>query len=125
MCIDKIVKSIFVCYNDFNLGRSVTEMGKRRKRKSFKSKIRIFVAIIIFGSVTAALGYNCLNNIIKIQDLKNEKDNLEEKLVTLKEEKAILETDILKLENPEYIAKYVREKYFYSKDGELILRIDE
>ena len=103
----------------------MTEMGKRRKRKSFKSKIRIFVAIIIFGSVTAALGYNCLNNIIKIQDLKNEKDNLEEKLVTLKEEKAILETDILKLENPEYIAKYVREKYFYSKDGELILRIDE
>jgi hypothetical protein len=40
------------------------------------------------------------------------------------EEKEVLETDILKLEVPDYIAKYVREKYFYSKDGELILRLD-
>lgn len=125
MYIDKIVNLIYVCYNEFNLGRSVTKMGKRRKKKSFKSKIRIFVAVIIFGSVTMALGCNCLTNIVKIKDLTKEKDNLEEKLVTLKEEKEILETDILKLENPEYIAKYVREKYFYSKDGELILRLDK
>ena len=43
---------------------------------------------------------------------------------TLQEEKESLETDILKLKDPDYIAKYVREKYFYSKDGELILRLD-
>ena len=36
-----------------------------------------------------------------------------------------LELDIRKLEDPDYIAKYVREKYFYSKDGELILRMDK
>ena len=54
-----------------------------------------------------------------------EKKKLENQLISLKEEKEILETDILKLEDPDYIAKYVREKYFYSKDGELILRIDE
>ena len=57
--------------------------------------------------------------------MKKEKKSLENQLLTLKEEKEILETDILKLEDPDYIAKYVREKYFYSKDGELILRIDE
>ena len=39
-------------------------------------------------------------------------------------EKESLETDILKLEDPDYIAKYVREKYFYSKDGEVILRLE-
>ena len=100
-------------------------MAKKRKRKSFKAKIRLILAVIVFGSVTVALGYNCLNNIIKINDLKNQKANLEKELVGLKEEKEILETDILKLEDPDYIAKYVREKYFYSKEGELILRIDE
>ena len=39
--------------------------------------------------------------------------------------KKVLEGDILKLEDSNYIGKYVREKYFYSKDGELILRIEE
>ena len=100
-------------------------MGKKRKRKTSKSKIRIFISLIIFGSVTAALGYNCLTNILKIKDMHDEKKKLEGQLVSLKEEKEVLETDILKLEDPDYIAKYVREKYFYSKDGELILRIDE
>ena len=124
MYSDKIVKLNFLCYNDFNLGESVIEMGKKKKRKTSKSKIRIFLSIIIFGSVIAALGYNCLSNIIKINDLKKEKKSLENQLVTLKEEKETLETDILKLKDPDYIAKYVREKYFYSKDGELILRLD-
>ena len=57
--------------------------------------------------------------------MKKEKKELESKLITLQEEKEILETDILKLEDPDYIAKYVREKYFYSKDGELILRLEQ
>lgn len=98
---------------------------KRRKRKASKSKIRIFLSIVIFGFVTAALGYNCLTNILKIQKMNKEKKSLENQLVSLQEEKETLETDILKLEDPDYIAKYVREKYFYSKDGELILRLDE
>ena len=101
------------------------EMGKKKKRKTSKSKIRIFVSLIVFCAVTAALGYNCFTNIMKIQEMKKEKKELESKLIVLQEEKKNLETDILKLEDPDYIAKYVREKYFYSKDGELILRLDE
>lgn len=99
-------------------------MGKKRKRKASKSKIRIFISLIVFGSVLSALGYNCLNNIIEIEKMKSEKDKLQQQLVTLQEEKESLETDILKLEDPDYIAKYVREKYFYSKDGEVILRLE-
>lgn len=99
-------------------------MAKKKKKKTLKSKIRILFSLIIFGVITVALGYDCLNNILQINDMKKEKKNLEEKLVSLQEEQEILETDILKLEDPDYIAKYVREKYFYSKDGELILRLD-
>lgn len=101
------------------------KMVKKKKRKASKSKIKIFISLIIFGSITAALGYDCLSNISKIQDMKEEKKQLEDQLVSLQEEKETLETDILKLEDPDYIAKYVREKYFYSKDGELILRLDD
>jgi cell division protein DivIC len=99
-------------------------VAKKKKTKSLKTGIRILMAFVLFGIVTTALAYNCLSNLSKIRDLRNEKENLEDKLLVLKEERILLETDILRLKDPEYIAKYVREKYFYSKDGELILRLD-
>ena len=34
-----------------------------------------------------------------------------------------LESDVIKLQDPDYVAKYAREKYLYSKDGELIIKI--
>lgn len=96
----------------------------KKKRKASKSKIRVLIALVVFGLITVALGYDCLNNIMKIQEMKKEKKNLENQLITLQEEQESLESDILRLKDPDYIAKYVREKYFYSKDGELILRLD-
>ena len=98
---------------------------KNKKKKASKCKIRIFVSLIIFGSITLSLGYNLFNNIMTIYDMNKEKTSLLKEKTNLEREKEILETDINKLEDPDYIAKYVREKYFYSKEGELILRIDD
>ena len=96
-----------------------------RKKKRIKHHIRFMFAFMVFGAITAILGYNLLSNIIDINKMKIEKRELQDKIVDLEKEKEVLETDILKLKDPDYIAKYVREKYFYSKDGELILKIDE
>lgn len=101
-------------------------MGKKKKKRmASKSKIRIFIALLVFGTITCVLGYNLFSNVVSIYKMKSEKADLKEQLVTLEEEKEDLETDILKLNDPDYIAKYVREKYFYSKEGELILRIED
>ena len=45
--------------------------------------------------------------------------------IIAKEKEEELKLDANKLQNPEYVARYAREKYLYSKDGELILRIDD
>ena len=100
-------------------------MKKRKKKKASLHKIRMFFAVLVFGGITMVLGYNLFCNLAMINKMSIEKKELKSKIVTLKEEKKKLETDIMKLEDPDYIAKYVREKYFYSKEGELILRIDE
>ena len=52
-----------------------------------------------------------------------EKDILNEELNSLKEKETELSTDVLKLQDSEYIARYLREKYYYSKEGEYILRL--
>lgn len=100
-------------------------MTKRKKRKVVFSKIRFLFAFLVFGGITAILGYNLICNINSINEMKLEKKSLQNKIVKLEEEKKELEIDILKLKDPDYIAKYVREKYFYSRDGEVILRMDD
>ena len=98
---------------------------KRKKKKTLKRGIRFLFSFVIFSIVTVVLGYNMFSNIVSIRKLKLQQIELKQQLVNLEKEKEVLETDILKLKNPDYIGKYVREKYFYSKDGELILRIDD
>ena len=98
-------------------------MGKKKKkRKISKSKVRILFTLLIFIAITMTLGYDCLNNILSIQTMKKEKENLEEQLVVLQEEKEVLKNDILILEN--YFDKYIRETHHYSKPGEVILKFD-
>ena len=65
------------------------KLGKKKKRKTSKSKIRIFISLIVFCSVIAALGYDCLNNILKIEKMKEEKINLQNQLVSLQEEQVL------------------------------------
>ncbi len=60
---------------------------------------------------------------VEIYQKYKEKQELEQKLYSLKEEEDALKVDVERLQDPEYVARYAREKYYYSKDGEFILRI--
>lgn len=97
------------------------------KKKKFgkKAKSRLFVAFLFFGVAFSALSYKFFYNVKQIQEMKEEKDFLKSQLVKLEEEEKVLESDIQKLADPAYVARYAREKYLYSKDGELIIRIPD
>lgn len=99
-------------------------MAKKRKTNK-KAKIRMFLFFVIFGTVIGYLSYNFFSNVNRIMEIKKEKVSLEEQLVNLYEKEDQLNSDIKKLEDPEYVARYAREKYMYSKDGELIIRIPD
>lgn len=97
----------------------------KKKKSNKKAKIRLFLFFIMFGSISLYLSYNFFSNVNKIMEIKREKQILENKLVNLHAEESELNSDIKKLEDPEYVARYAREKYMYSKDGELIIRIPD
>lgn len=107
-----------------NNAKNIKTSKRKKKKKISLCKIRIFVSLIVFGLVTVTLGSNCYDNLKLIKEKKNEKERLKSQVVILKEEKEILETDILKLKDADYLAKYIREKYYFSKDGELNLKLD-
>lgn len=96
-----------------------------RKTVRKKTKFRLFLAFIFFGIILSTLGYSFFSYMSQINEINRNKKELTMKIEALKEESEELETDIKKLEDPEYIAKYAREKYLYSKDGEYVIKLPE
>lgn len=86
--------------------------------------------LIVFGSISVlAIVYfvaNLINFSISINSLKEQKKDLSEQLENLKKESEDLKIEIEKLKDPEYIARFAREEFSYSKkDGEYIIKIEE
>ncbi len=90
---------------------------KRRRRMLFLGLTSMLVII----TTTFTIG----KYWIEIYDKYQEKKQLEEELITLKNKEKKLKVDANKLQDSDYIARYAREKYLYSKDGEFILKIPE
>ena len=94
------------------------------KRKVKKSVIKLVLRVVSI----CILSYFCFTLIsynIRIKKLKTEENTLSNELVNLKTQEEDLKTEILKLNDKEYIARYAREHYLYTKDGEYVIRIDE
>lgn len=63
------------------------------------------------------------NDIVQIYRNKNQTEELNIRKQELLEEEKSLKSEVIKLQDPDYIARYAREKYLYTKDGEKILTI--
>lgn len=98
-------------------------MAKKNSKKKSKRRIVIlgFSSVFIIIATTFTIGKYWVEIFEKYQ----EKKELEKELTALKEKEEELTVDANKLQNPDYIARYAREKYLYSKDGEYILQIPE
>lgn len=94
-----------------------------------KTKMKARRRMIFLGLTSIAIIFVMTFTIgrywVEIFDKYQEKKMLEEELLSLKEKAEELKVDANKLQNPDYVARYAREKYLYSKEGEFILQIPE
>lgn len=128
----------------------VTDMAKRQKRQfnnvrtlendyvrttethvqySKKQKVRIrrrilvfglFAAIIIVGLVSTSFTQNK-----RLAEKQQQKEKVMAELAEVKEQQDMLNLQIAKLEDDDYIAKLARKEYFLSDEGEIIFTIPE
>ncbi len=93
----------------------------RKKKSIHKRRIRIYLMIFI-GLVFLLINsvYSDWRQILSNNKLKEE---LQTKYVNLLEEEKRLSSEVIKLQDKEYILLYAREKFGYSKDGELVIQI--
>lgn len=94
----------------------------KRVPKDSKARLVILTPFILFAVVyfLFTLGYYG----IKLISLKNEQYNLSNNLISLQAEEKELKNEIEKLKDPDYLARYAREHFFYSKDGEYVIRLE-
>jgi cell division protein DivIC len=92
------------------------------RKVSKKSKRRI----IIFGGLSLFIIFYFLFSVFyngyKIYKLKHQESVLNNKLNQLQKEEKTLSNDIEKLQDPDYLAKYAREAFSYSKKDEIIIQ---
>ena len=94
------------------------------KKKLKPRKRAIFLALGSFA-IIVAVTFSIGKYWVEILEKYQEKQDLEKELLALKEKEEELQVDANKLQNPEYMARYAREKYLYSKDGEIIIKIED
>lgn len=89
-----------------------------KRRRKIVLKLLFCISIICLSIILS------ISNVLQMQNKIKEKARLTKELEEKKEEETTLTDDVEKLKNPEYAARYAREKYLYSKNGEKILKID-
>ena len=94
-------------------------MKRKKVRRNF----------VIITLVYLVLGFLLMQTVVKtayeLYTKSKEKREFQEELTILKEKEEELKGQVNKLQDPDYIARYAREKYLYSKDGEIIIRIPD
>ena len=82
-----------------------------------------FISPIVF----LAIGYcafTLVTTIVSIYNLHTEEASLKHELTELKGKSEDLKTEIDKLQDKDYVARYARENYLYTKDGEYVIKVD-
>lgn len=95
-------------------------MARKKIRNSFG---HIFVFSVLCLAINGAIFYSLYNTWSEIHQKRQEKQILSDNLIALKEEEESLKVLLNKLNDSSYIAKYAREKLFYSEKDEYIIKI--
>ena len=114
-------------------GLITSYIDSARVRNSIEPKFTIKIVTEQGNKVTClGLGYKVIRypSVSPNEPYKNNlgvkyggwfmKYELKDVLEDLKRKEYELNIDIEKLNDPEYLAKYIKEKYMYSKDGDII-----
>ena len=107
--------------NKKNAKTSIKQVNKKVTKKQNTSRIGFLLFAFVISLV--ALVATVFGNVQQVIANKKETDVLSNRYIELLEEEASLNSQVIKLQDPEYKARYARENQMYTKDGETILII--
>lgn len=90
---------------------------KKEKKRLIMISCMIVLLITFLVSSVSKDWSTILENNRKIKELTTSYE-------TLLDEEGKLKSEVTKLQDSEYVARYAKEKYMYSSEGETILRME-
>ena len=93
------------------------------KKVTKKNTGRVGIAFFSLILLSVVLVATVFKDLQQVYFNKKETENLSNRYIELLEEEASLNSQVIKLQDPEYKARYARENQMYTKDGETILII--
>lgn len=93
-------------------------------RKTKKQKKRLVFISLTIIVLLVSLVTSLYSDFMQIVNNKKEIASLNQEYEKLLDEQKSLSSEVTKMQDPNYVARYAKEKYLYSQDGEIIIRID-
>lgn len=85
---------------------------------------RLLVMGIAFVVVLGAMLYMYTKQTLMLKAKQEQRVKVDKKLTALKDKESMLNDQILKLHDDDYIAKLARSEYYLSKNGEIVFKIN-
>lgn len=95
------------------------------KKVSKGAKRRWLLMSLITIIILSAFSLNIYDVFSKVIIKNNEALSLKREIKRLADEEQYLKVEVEKLNDPDYVARYARERYLYSRNGEFTIRIKE
>ena len=93
---------------------------QKKYRSEWRQLVFLLFAVVIFLVILVSTVFN---DVVQIYSNRRKTAELETRYNELLEEEVSLTSEVSKLQDPDYQARYAREKYLYTKEGEKILTI--
>ena len=114
-------KNIAKIENQYVQQREKAGVAETRKRKLLFRRLAVFA---LFASVISYLMISTfISQSATLEKKQAEKEQIEQKLASLQKKQEILDEEIIKLNDDEYIAKLARKEYFLSEKNEIIFNL--
>ncbi len=93
-------------------------------KKTKKEKKRLFVISTVIILLIISLVSSVAGDWTKIMENKSKITSLNKKYDTLLNDEEKLVSEVTKLQDDDYLLRYAKEKFLYSEDGEVIIRMN-
>lgn len=115
--------------NVSSINQDYVRSVERKEERQKAHKTRLYRRLLVFGVLAVVvfgwIGVTMYSQSTVLASKELEKVEALEALEEINEEQEMLRTQILKLNDDEYIAKLARKEYFLSEEGEIIFSIPE
>ena len=99
-------------------------MVRLMKKKGLKrAKKRFFVLVILLIGIVSFSFVSIFEDWLQIMNNREELAALNGYYTDLLQAEESLTSEVTKLHDPDYVARYARERYMYSLPGEFIIRM--